>query len=109
VASDEVIALTDSIAYNAGMLPHGIPAMSTLTIRNVEPAVKEQLRVRAARNGRSMEAELRAILAEAVGAERGRAPNLAEAIRRRFEPFGGVDDLEPHPPVTVGEPPAFDR
>ena len=41
--------------------------MSTLTIRNVEPAVKEQLRVRAARNGRSMEAELRAILAEAVG------------------------------------------
>ena len=38
--------------------------MSTLTIRNVEPAVKEQLRVRAARNGRSMEAELRAILVE---------------------------------------------
>jgi plasmid stability protein len=47
--------------------------MSTLTIRNVEPAVKEQLRVRAARNGRSMEAELRAILAEAVGTERDRA------------------------------------
>jgi hypothetical protein len=29
--------------------------------------------------------------------------NLAEAIRRRFAPLGGVDDLEPHPPVTVGE------
>jgi len=83
--------------------------MSTLTIRNVEAAVKEQLRVRAARNGRSMEAELRAILAEAVGTEWDREPNLAEAIRRRFEPFGGVDDLEPHPPVTVGEPPALDR
>ena len=38
-----------------------------------------------------------------------REPNLAEAIRRRFQPFGGVDDLEPHPPVTVGEPPALHR
>ena len=83
--------------------------MSTLTIRNVEPAVKERLRVRAARNGRSMEAELRHILSEAVDSERSRETNLVEAIRRRFEPFGGVDDLEPHPPVTVGEPPVFDR
>ena len=83
--------------------------MSTLTIRNVEPAVKERLRVRAARNGRSMEAELRHILNEAVASESSRETNLAEAIRRRFEPFGGVDDLEPHPQVTVGEPPGFDR
>jgi hypothetical protein len=29
--------------------------------------------------------------------------NLAEAIRRRFLPLGGVE-LEPHPPVLVGEP-----
>jgi plasmid stability protein len=83
--------------------------MSTITVRNIEPDVKEQLRIRAARNGRSMEAEVRAILASAVGAQRDREPNLAEAIRRRFEPFGGVDDLEPHPPVTVGAPPSFDR
>jgi plasmid stability protein len=76
--------------------------MSTLTIRNVAPAVKDKLRVRAARNGRSMEAELRAILSDAVGSDQTRDCNLAEAIRRRFAPFGGVDDLEPHPPVTVG-------
>jgi len=82
--------------------------MSTLTIRNVEPAVKEQLRLRAARNGRSMEAELRNILVDAMGGERGREINLAEAIRRRFAPFGGVDGLEPHPPVMVDEPIAFD-
>jgi plasmid stability protein len=82
--------------------------MSTLTIRNVDPAVKEQLRVRAARNGRSMAAELRHILSDAMGGERGYETSLAEAIRRRFEPFGGVDDLAPHPPVMVGEPPAFD-
>jgi plasmid stability protein len=83
--------------------------MSTLTIRNVEPTVKERLRVRAARNGRSMEAELRQILSDTVGREPDRELNLAEAIRRRFQPFGGVDDLEPHPPVPVGEPPRFDR
>ena len=83
--------------------------MATLTIRNIDAAVKEQLRVRAARNSRSMEAELRSIISDAVSGQRNREPNLAEAIRRRFEPFGGVDDLEPHPAVTVGEPPAFYR
>ncbi len=41
--------------------------MATLTIRNVDAAVKEELRMRAARNGRSMEAELRALVSEAVG------------------------------------------
>ena len=84
--------------------------MATLTIRNVDAAVKERLRVRAARHGRSMEAEIRSILSEAVVDDRYRSePNLAEAIRRRFAPLGGVDDLEPHPPVPVGEPPWFDR
>jgi plasmid stability protein len=79
-------------------------SMSTLSIRNIEPAVKERLRVRAARNGRSMEAELRAIVTDAVSSEQSREVNLAEAIRHRFAPFGGVDDLEPHPSVSVGEP-----
>ena len=82
--------------------------MATLTIRNVDSAVKEQLRVRAARHGRSMEAELRAIVVAAVGEKTQPEINLAEAIRRRFAPFGGVDELEPHPPVPVGEPPRFD-
>jgi plasmid stability protein len=91
------------------MLSHEARMMATLTIRNIDAAVKEQLRVRAARNSRSMEAELRSIISDAVSGQRNREPNLAEAIRRRFEPFGGVDDLEPHPAVTVGEPPAFDR
>ena len=35
--------------------------MTMLTIRNIDVALKEQLRVRATRNGRSMEAELRHI------------------------------------------------
>jgi plasmid stability protein len=84
--------------------------MPTLTIRNVDPELREQLRVRAARHGRSMEAELREILKEALGAEKRRSePNLAEAIRRRFLPLGGADEIEPHPPVPVGEPPRFER
>jgi plasmid stability protein len=83
--------------------------MTTLTIR-IDPELREQLRVRAARHGRSMEAELRQILKEALGAEkRAPEPNLAEAIRRRFLPLGGADEIEPHPPVLVGEPPRFER
>ena len=83
--------------------------MATLTIRNIDAPLKERLRIRAARNGRSMEAELRQIVREALSSDRKPEPNIAEAIRRRFLPFGGVDELEPHPPVPVGEPPEFDR
>jgi antitoxin FitA len=82
--------------------------MSTLMIRNVDPVVKERLRVRAARNGRSMEAELRHILSEILATESRPEPNLADAIRRRFAPLGGVD-LDPHPAVPIGEPPKFDQ
>ncbi len=81
--------------------------MTTLTIRNVEPALKERLRIRAARNGRSMEAELRDILSATLRGESEREVNLAEAIRRRFLPFGGVE-LEPHPPVPIGKPPSLE-
>ncbi|WP_428486367.1 FitA-like ribbon-helix-helix domain-containing protein [Rhodopila sp.] len=82
--------------------------MATLTIRNINAAVKDQLRVQAARNGRSMEAELRAIITDAVNTKPHHEVNLAEAIRRRFAPFGGVDNLEAHPRVPVRNPPVFD-
>jgi len=39
---------------------------TTLTIRNLDEAVKQKLRVRAAQHGRSMEAEARAILTREV-------------------------------------------
>jgi plasmid stability protein len=84
-------------------------SMATLTIRNIDAPLKERLRIRAARNGRSMEAELRQIVREALSSDRKPEPNIAEAIRRRFLPFGGVDELEPHPPVPVREPTSFDR
>ncbi|MFZ4487205.1 MAG: FitA-like ribbon-helix-helix domain-containing protein, partial [Candidatus Nanopelagicales bacterium] len=40
--------------------------MATLTIRGLDEEVRDRLRVRAATRGRSMEAEARAILSEAV-------------------------------------------
>jgi antitoxin FitA len=42
--------------------------MASLTIRNLTDEIRTRLRVRASRNGRSMEAEARAILAGAVNA-----------------------------------------
>jgi plasmid stability protein len=79
---------------------------TTLTIPGVEPHVVENLRVRAARHGRSVEEEVRDILSQVSRDESPAEPNLAEAIRRRFAPFGGVE-LEPHPPVSV--PPEAER
>jgi antitoxin FitA len=94
------------IEHNVSM-QLGETTMATLTIRNVDAAVKERLRMRAAQHGRSMEAELRAIVSDAVKSDERAEPNLAEAIRRRFAPLGGVD-LEPHPPVLPGSPPSFE-
>jgi plasmid stability protein len=80
--------------------------MTILTVRNVDPTLKERLRVRAAHNGRSMEAELRHILSDTLTDDKKPETNLAEAIRRRFAPLGGVE-LEPHSRQPVGEPPSF--
>jgi plasmid stability protein len=80
--------------------------MTTVTIRNLKPRVKSQLRQRAARNGRSLQAELRHMLGQTSAIRDDQKLNLAEAIRRRMAPFGGVE-LEPHPTVFV-EPISFD-
>ena len=60
------------------------------------------------KSGQSMEAELRQILRDTLEIEQPPELNLAEAIRRRLEPFGGIE-LAPHPPVMIGESPAFER
>ncbi|MGD0635579.1 MAG: plasmid stabilization protein [Beijerinckiaceae bacterium] len=80
-----------------------------MTIRNVAPALKERLRVRAARKGHSMEAELRDILRDALADESNRELDLATAIAKRFGPLGGADELVEHPPQALGEPPRFVR
>ncbi len=47
--------------------------MADISIRNLDDEVREQLRVRAAQHGRSMEAEIRSILEDAVRSERGQS------------------------------------
>ena len=82
--------------------------MAMLTIRNLDPTLKERLRVRAAQHARSMEAEARDILQHALKpAEPHPERNLYERIRARFAPLGGVD-LELPPREAPREPPRFD-
>jgi len=82
--------------------------MSSITIRNLDPALKERLRIRAAEHGHSMEAEVRNILQIILKVpERATGLNLYERIRARFEPLGGVD-LELPPRESGREPPSFD-
>lgn len=68
--------------------------MATLLIRNLDDAVRDKLRVRAAQHGRSMEAEARAILsagaveAENDPAEAGSGAALLTRLREGMPPEG---------------------
>ena len=82
--------------------------MASITIRNLDEGTKARLRVRAAHRRRSMEEEARQILREALAAHSPSEGNLAEAIRRRVAPYGGVDlDLPKRQPIR--RPPNFGK
>lgn len=69
--------------------------MGAVSIRNLDEDIKRRLRLRAAQHGRSMEAEIRAILQEAVS-EPERSGGLFATLMDRFGAIGGVDlDLPP--------------
>ena len=51
------------------LVPRGVKAMASITIRRLDDDLKKRLRLRAARNGRSMEDEARTILHSAAGSE----------------------------------------
>jgi antitoxin FitA len=65
--------------------------MASITIRNLDEQTKTRLRIRAAHHRRSMEEEARHILRATLAEDPAKPGNLVEAIRRRFEPLGGVD------------------
>jgi len=70
--------------------------LAALSIRNLDDEVKRRLRIRAARKGRSMESEIRAILAEAVAEPDDDATNPFVTFMERFQEIGGVElDLAP--------------
>lgn len=82
---------------------------ATLTIRNLDAALKERLRIRAAQHGHSMEAEVRDILKETLKEPKPPSePHLYERIRARFAPLGGADDIELPSRERVSDPPRFD-
>ena len=64
--------------------------MAALSIRGLDDAIRERLRQRAARHGRSMEAEIRAILTDAVQVP-GSAEGLLTTLLDRVGELGGVD------------------
>ena len=73
--------------------------MASITIRKLDEQTKARLRIRAAHRKRSMEDEARNILRAALAEEAAVPRNLAEAVRRRFQPLGGVE-----PSLSVREP-----
>jgi plasmid stability protein len=103
----ERVAINDIIDYIDVMPSDGLTNAS-ITIRKLDPALKERLRVRAAEHGHSMEAEARAIL-QTVLTQRDPKPvqNLYERIRARFETLGGADDLIVPPREVDRDPPRF--
>ena len=98
--------------------------MASITIRNFDDDLKQLLRVRAARNGHSMEQEARDILraaltqrrkknpapANSVGTAQGQdlnstpAKGLGTELHELFKPSGGVE-LELLPREPMPEPP----
>lgn len=82
--------------------------MASITIRRLEDATKDRLRIQASRHGRSMEEEAREILRAALSGRRAPARNLAESIRGRLAGVGGVE-LPRLPREPVREPPRLDR
>ena len=73
--------------------------MASMTIRNLNEDIKQRLRIQAAEHGHSMEEEAREILRVAL-TENKPPVNLAQSIRARFEPLGGVElDIPPREPM----------
>ena len=77
--------------------------MASLTIRRLDDDLKQRLRLRAARNGRSMEDEARIVLGEATHGEDGESsPGLA--MRRRLIPRGPAKPEQPVRTAAVDHP-----
>lgn len=73
-------------------MTRGPVAMASLTIRKLDEDTKSQLRLQAARHGRSMEEEARTILREALAMPNQAisGPGLGSRIHSHFSALGGV-------------------
>jgi plasmid stability protein len=82
---------TASIAFVDGIAPLKGFAVSTLTVRNIEPAIKDKLRLVSAAHGRSMEEEVRCILRNVLSQPSVSTSGLGSRIHARFAALGGVE------------------
>ncbi|WP_040163242.1 FitA-like ribbon-helix-helix domain-containing protein [Nigerium massiliense] len=62
--------------------------MSSLVVRGLDESVKARLAAQAKEHGRSMEAEVRAILTKAAT-----RPNIGLALLHAGQSVGGIEDL----------------
>ncbi len=81
--------------------------MATLTIRDLDESLKQQLRIRAAHSQRSMEEEVRQILRAVLTDAPAASTNLAERVRARFAGLGDVT-LPVLAREPVRSPPSFE-
>jgi len=81
--------------------------VASITIRNLDDALKSRLRIQAAVHGRSMEDEARVILRNALSQAQAEPKKLGTAIHALFKPLGGLD-LSELPREPMREPPSFD-
>lgn len=78
--------------------------MTAITIRKLPDDLKQRLRLRAAANGRSMEAEAREILTRALTADTRADLSWIEQLIAVGDELGGVDLPVPaDQPATVAE------
>jgi plasmid stability protein len=77
--------------------------MSTISVRRIEEEVLRQLKIKAAREGVSMEEEVRRILKRAVNAPE----RIGDLAVQMFGPTSGVDlelpEHTPHEPLDFTE------
>jgi plasmid stability protein len=82
--------------------------MTSLLIRNVDPALHARLKARAAEHRRSLEEEARELLRAGVAQEPGSGETLIELARRLFGPEHGVNlDIPPRGAAPRSPPPDF--
>ncbi len=79
--------------------------MGSLNVRNLPDATHQALRIQAARHGRSMEAEVRAILNQALNKQN--VPGLGSMLATIGRDFQGVD-LDTQRDTAPIEPATFD-
>jgi len=80
--------------------------LASITVRNLDDNLKSRLRLQAARHGRSMEEEVRVILADSLmlpSASAAGAMGLGSRIRAHFAELEGVE-LELPPRISSPEP-----